>query len=51
MDGGEERFGQFIGVRGEAVKLFEFVEKAFDAVAAPIEFLVGGELLGTGTDG
>src|SRR5215204_5603071 len=43
LDGGEKGFGEFVVAGREAAKLFELVEEAFDAVAAPIEFLVVGE--------
>ena len=49
-DRGEEGFRQLVVAGGEAAKLFELVEEAFDAVAAAIEFLVVGELFGAAAD-
>ena len=51
MDGGEEGFGQLVVTCGDPPKLFELVEEAFDAVAAPVEFLVAGRFLAAGAHG
>jgi hypothetical protein len=50
-NGGEEGFGQFVVARSDAAKLFEFVEKALDAVTTPIKGFVAGRFLAAGADG
>ena len=50
MEGGKEGFGQLVVAGGDAAELFELVEEALDAVAAPIECQVVGQFLAAGRD-
>ena len=51
MDGRKEGFAQFVVAGGDAAKLFEFVEKAFDAIPFAIVVLVVGDLFAACADG
>lgn len=49
-DGSEESNAQFVIACGDAAKLFEFIEEAFDAVALTVALLVVGRFLAARAD-